>query len=137
MKATLLIFGLIFGIAAASAQEVPAGKLGHPLGTYLRIEGVRADGFKTGGHPLLGHTINGKKREKPIAVWVENVESLLTEGRCILRGYETGRMIGTPPAEIDAAREAGKEMSVPQAAWQFRRYFIVKSVVEPKSLKLQ
>lgn len=135
MKNVLLVIALVgFCLKAAVAEDgVPAGKLGHPMGTYLRIEGVRAE-QKMWGFPLHVDTMNGKKLEKPIEVWVSNVD-LPKDARCILRGYETGSMIGTPPAVVEAAKEDGKDVTLPQAGWQFHRVFIVLSVVEPKDLK--
>jgi hypothetical protein len=117
----------------AQAQDIPDGGLGHPLGTYLTIEGVRAEQLMW-GFPMRVDTVNGKKLEKQIEVWVSNVD-LPKDARCILRGYETGSMIGTPPAVIEAAKEDGKDVTLPQVGWQFHRVFIVLSVVEPKDLK--
>lgn len=134
MRSAVLSFVLTCVIASASAQEVPAGRLGHPLGTYLKIEGVRIEGPKTGGRTLLVDTVNGRKLAPPTDVAVENVESLPASTRCILRGYETGGMVGLPPAVEKAAKEEGKSVNLPQAGWQFRRWFVVTSVVEPKDL---
>ena len=133
MRASLFSLVLMLCIGHAQAEDIPTGKLGYPLGTYLRIEGVRAE-QNMWGFPLRVDTVNGKKLDKPIEVWVSNVD-LPTDGRCILRGYETGSMIGTPPAAIEAAKEDGKDLNLPQAGWQFHRVFIVLSVVEPKDLK--
>jgi len=136
MKIALLVFVLVFGVTAVKAQEIPAGRLGHPLGTYLTVEGVRAEkGMKVGVNTLLVDTLNGKKLDIPIGIWVENVDSLPKDTRCILRGYETGSMVGLPPAVREAAKEEGKEIGGPQVTWQFRRYFVATSVVEPKDLK--
>ena len=137
MKIAFLISVLAFGVTAGKAQDVPAGRLGHPLGTYLTVEGVRVEGPKTGGRTLLVDTLNGKKLDIPVGIGVENVASLPQNGRCIFRGYETGSMVGIPPAVVEAAKEEGKTISLPQAGWQFRRYFIVTSVVEPRDLKKQ
>jgi len=134
MKTSLLLL-FVLAVSLAKAQDVPAGRLGFPLGTYLRIEGVRVDGPKYGGRTLLVDSINGKKLDTPIDVGIENVDSLPKDKRCILRGYETGQMIGTPPAVEQAAKEDGKVITLPQAGWKFHRYFIVISVVEPKDLK--
>ncbi len=135
MKNVSLIIALLsLCLNAAFAEDgVPAGKLGHPLGTYLRIEGVRAE-QNMWGVPLRVDNINGKKLEKPVEVWVSNVD-LPKDERCILRGYETGSMIGTPPAVIEAAKEEGRDVTLTQAGWQFHRVFIVLSVIQPKNLK--
>ena len=94
------------------------------------IEGVRAEDGKVGVNTLLANTVNGKKLDTPIGIWVENVEALPKGTRCILRGYESGRMIGVPAAVAEK-----EHIPLPQARWQFFRFFIVTSVVEPKDLK--
>ena len=135
MKHLILIVAFVFGLTIAEAQDTPSGRLGHPVGTYLTIEGVRAEKGKVGVNTLVVDTVNGKKLDTPIGVWIENVAALPKDTRCTLRGYESGKMIGTPPAEFEAAREAGKDITMPQAEWQFFRYFIVTSIIEPKDLK--
>src|SRR5207237_636136 len=99
---------------AAGARE-PGGLLGHPLGSYLTVEGVRAEQGKVGVRTLLVDSINGRRLPKPVALWVENLD-LPPQQRCTLKGYETGRMIGTPPAVFEAAREQGTAVGAPQAA---------------------
>jgi hypothetical protein len=132
MMRTLLVIAalVVSSLAAAKADDIPSGRLGYRLGTYLTIEGVRAETFKAGVNTLLVDTVNGKKLDTPLGIWIENVESLPKATRCILRGYESGRMIGIPHGV--AAKE---NLPLPQAAWQFFRYFLVTSVVEPKELK--
>lgn len=114
------------------APILPMGRLGYPLGQYLTIEGVRADGFKTGTRTLLIDTVSGKKRPRPIELWIDNLKSdgLPSDERCIFKGYETGRMIGIPPsvAEAEALRS--------QAAWQFQHAFIVTTVVAPEGVEI-
>jgi len=131
MKAAFLLTVMtVLSLMAAKADDVPNGKLGRPLGTYLTIEGIRAEKGKVGVNTLLVDTVNGKKLDNPIGIWVENVESLPKNTRCILRGYESGRMIGVP---FEVAEK--EHIPLSQAAWQFFRDFIVTSVVEPKGLK--
>jgi hypothetical protein len=134
MKTALALL-LVLGLGFAKAQDIPTGKLGFPLGTYLRVEGVRVDGPKYAGRTLLVETVNGKKLDTPMDIGIENVDSLPKVTRCILRGYEMGQMIGTPPAVVQAAKEEGKVIPHPQAGWKFYRYFVVLSVVEPEDLK--
>lgn len=110
-------------------DDIPKGRLGHPLGTYLTIEGVRAEAGKVGTRTLLVDTINGKKLDRPIGIWIDNVASLPKGERCIFRGYESGKMIGVPD---EVAR--AENLPPPQAAWQFCRYFIMTSVVQPEGL---
>ena len=133
----VLLVGLaLLGVqAAASDDGVCNGKLGFPLGTYLRIEGVRAEEGKGAPSILMVDTVNGKKLDTPIGIRIEKLDSLPRGPRCILRGYETGKMVGVPPAVIEAAKEEGKDVTVPQVDWYFYRSFVVLSIVEPKDLK--
>lgn len=110
---------------------IPSGRLGHPLGTYLTIEGVRMEKGKVGTRTLLVDTVNGQKLTEPVGVSIDNVKhpGLPKGTRCVIRGYESGEMIGVPFAVAKA-----ENIPLPQAAWQFRRYFIMTSVIEPKSL---
>jgi hypothetical protein len=110
---------------------VPMGKLGHPIGTYLKIEGVRAEGFKVGVNTLAVDKINGKTLDEPIGVWVENVDALLKGERCVLVGYESGKWIGSPP---DVIKSLGN-VALAQAPWHFYRFFLVISADEPRELK--
>lgn len=131
MKAALLTTALMLvPLTVLSADDIPAGRLTPTLGAYLTIEGARAEKGKVGVNTLLVDTVNGKKLDTPIGVWIENVAALPKGTRCIVRGYESGRMIGVP-GEV-ATKE---HMPIQQAEWQFYRYFIVTSVVEPKDLK--
>ena len=131
MKGAILFTALlILSLAASKADDIPTGRLGHRLGTYLTIEGVRSEQGKSGVRTLFVGAVNGKKLDTPIDIWVDNVDSLPKEARCILRGYESGRMIGVPE---DVAQK--EHIPLPQAAWQFYRYFIVTSVVEPTDMK--
>lgn len=113
-------------------RDIPLGKLGYPLGTYLTMEGIRMEKGKVGTRTLLVDTINGKKLPSPVPIWIDNVRNpgLPKDTRCVFRGYESGKMIGVPN---EAAEK--EQISVPAAAWQFFRYFVVTSVVEPENLK--
>ena len=117
-----------FLCAAHASDDIPQGRLGHPLGTYLTVEGVRAESGKVGVQTLLVDTINGKKLDEPMGIWIDNVE--LPHGqRCIIRGYESGKMIGLP---FEVAK--AENIPLPQAGWQFFRYFIMTSAVQPEGL---
>jgi len=116
---------------------VPIGRLGFPIGSYLTIEGRRAEGFKTGVSTLLLDSINGKRPNSPLEIWIDNVVLPPPEFRCTLKGYEMVRMIGTPPAVEQAAKEAGKEITYPQAAWQVFVYFVALSDVMLKDTVLK
>jgi hypothetical protein len=113
----------------------PRGVFGD-LGEYQTIEGVRVNGTFTGNSTLLVDTVGGKKLDKPVSIWVENLE-LPAKKRCVLKGYELGRMIGTPPAVLAAAKEKGKSIIAVQAAWQWQPYFVALVVVEPEGLEIQ
>lgn len=110
-------------------DDIPAGKLGFPLGTYLMIEGETAKtGFKVNPTcTLVVDTVNGKKLDKPTeVVFAELKGSLPQTGRIIVRGYESGKMIGLPS---EVARK--ENLPEPQAGWQFYRYFVITSWVQP------
>ena len=110
--------------------EPPVGLLGYRIGSYLTIEGVRAEEGKVGSRTLLVDKINAFKLEKPLAIWIENLD-LPAAKRCVIKGYETGQWIGTPQ---EVCLAAGK---CPQAAWQFKFYFIATSVAQPVDLQLK
>ncbi len=118
--------------ATQSDATLPPGRLGYPLGKYLTIEGIRLERGKVGTSTLLVDKINGQAVSSPFGVRIHNIDALPKGVRCVLNGYESGRMIGVP-------REVLKKenLSTPQALWQFSRYFIATSVVEPKDLKIK
>lgn len=91
------------------------------------------EGAKVGTQTLLVDTVNGQRLAEPVDVWIENVKppGLPKGTRCVIRGYESGRMIGVPPGLEKAENLHGDS----QAGWQFLRYFIITSVVEPKTLE--
>ena len=67
-----------------------------------------------------------------------SIENPLTQhGRVVIKGYESGKMIGTPPGAIEAAKEAGKDIALPQTGWQFYRFFVLTSWVQPKRAENQ
>ncbi len=116
------------------AGALPSGRLGHALGTYLTIEGARAEQGKVGTRTLTVDTVDGMRLAPAVGVRLENIKDpgLPPGVRCVVRGYESGRMIGLPEAVAAAER-----MGTPQAGYQFSRYFIVTSVVEPESLETE
>jgi hypothetical protein len=97
--------------------EAPIGRLGYRIGSYLTVEGIRADGPKTGVHTLLVDKIGDYKLREVIGIWIENTE-LRTGGRCFVKGYESGGWIGVPP---EVERATGLQA---QAAWQFYFTFL-------------
>lgn len=118
--------------SSLSKPAMPLGRLGYPLGKYLTIAGVRAERGKVGVNTLLVDKVDGQDVSPPIGLWVENVDGLPAGIRCVLNGYESGKMIGLPHEVAEK-----EKIPYPQAAWQFYRYFIVTSVVEPKDLKMK
>jgi hypothetical protein len=117
--------------------EMPIGSLGAPLGDYLTIEGTRAPkDDKNDACTLRVDTVNGKKLASPVDIWIDNIEDLPERGRCILKGYETVRTVGIPPAVEEAAKEKGQDIAAPQR-WSILLYFVPTSVVSPETLKLR
>ena len=127
----------------------PGGLLRDQLGTYLTIEGVKAEGGKIETGTLLVDAVNGKNLEQPISVvirgaYVDNHNlqpaglDLPAQQRCGFKGFESGEMIGVPPAVRAAAAEQGwKEVPMSPAPWQWRPYFVALIVVEPEGLELR
>ncbi len=101
------------------------GRLGFPLGTSVRIAGVRKTGFKVGNYTLAVDSVNGEPLATPVAVRVDDLgrAGLPPAIRCVFEGYETGRVIGCKSPHQ-------------QAAHQFYRVFIVTEVVEPSSVEV-
>ncbi len=111
--------------------EPPIGILGYRIGSYLTVEGIRAETGKGGIRTLLVDTINGYKLDEPVGIGIENVD-LPSHERCVIKGYETGRWIGTPD---EVLRATGTPP--PQAGWKFQFYFLATSVEQPKNLKIK
>lgn len=116
----------------------PGGNLSNDVGRYLTIEGVVYDGSgKVESNSLVVDTVNGKKLEKSAIVLIKNVRLPLKE-RCVLKGYELGEMIGSPPALREAVEEqGGKYEEQSSAVWRWRPYFIVLSAAKPDGLMKQ
>ena len=136
----LVIVALVSSGIAWGQSDVPSGKLGFPLGTYLTVEGQAAKaGFKVNPTcTLVVDTVNGKRLEQPVSIIVENLNiknPLPQNSRVVIKGYESGKMIGTPPGAIEAAKEAGRDIALPQAGWQFYRFFVLTSWVHPERTK--
>ena len=123
---------LVAACLVGQAEPLPSGKLGHPLGTYLTIQGVRAEKGKVNPTcTLLVDTVNSNKLEAPVSIVVESLGDCYfpADTRIDIRGYESGRMIGLP-YEVAKA----ENIPLPQAGWQFFRFFVMTSCVEPKEL---
>ena len=118
--------------ARAALQRTPDGSLGFPLGTYLSIEGFRTEGVNLGPPTLRVERIGDKACAPPIILPIDyGLRFELPRGvRCVLRGYESGRMVGIPGAVAEAER-----LPLQQTVWHFFRHFVVTSIVEPESLR--
>jgi hypothetical protein len=116
--------------------DVPIGSLGHPLGDYLTIEGLRLDGPKAGASTFRAEAVNGQKLPEPIGIWIDNLD-LPGGERCKIKGYETVRMIGKAPARCEAEKEEGRPTRLPQAAWQVQLYFVALRVIAPEGLRIR
>ena len=126
----------------------PGGILSDQLGVYRTIEGFKLEGGKVETGTLLVDAVDGKKLDKPITLLIRgavvaehNLQpadlSLPARQRCILRGFESGEMIGLPPAVSAAAEEQGwNEVPMSPALWRWRPYFVALVVIEPKGLEL-
>jgi len=116
----------------------PGGYLSNDVGKYVTIEGVLYDGNeKVESNSLVVETVNGRKLETPAIVLIKNVR-LPRRERCVLKGYELGEMIGSPPALREAAEENGEKYEEQSAAlWRWRPYFIVLSAAKPAGLMQQ
>jgi hypothetical protein len=123
-------------IKKPGADPPAIGRLGVPLGQLVLLEGARAEGPKTGVRTFKIEKIDGKALTSPVSIRVDNVD-LPKDARCVLRGYETIRMIGSPPAYEQFARLKDEPPpNVPQAAWQIFSSFVALEAVEPKSLEI-
>ena len=131
----------------ASGPRQPGGLLTDHTGKYLTIEGVKAEGGKLESNTLLVDTVDGKKLDKPVqlVVHVEYIKdhnlrrasfNLPSRQRCVFKGYESGEMVGVPPAVYTAAKEQGwKEVPMSPGHWHWRPHFVALIVVEPKEPK--
>ncbi|MBI5362506.1 MAG: hypothetical protein HZA53_04950 [Planctomycetes bacterium] len=125
---SLLVLASCAGPRAHEGDRVPAGLLGFPIGTYLQLEGVRAEHGKVGERTLRVERVGGRALPHPVGIWIENL-SLPAGEPCVLSGYESGRWIGLP-TEVRIAEHLEEH----QAMWQFQRYFIATSVQAPPAL---
>lgn len=81
------------------------GKLAHPLGTVVTVEGEVIDGTKLRMKSLEGVTllqisaVNSQKLPEPCAFrfdWFATADAKKLKGRVKLVGFETGRFVGLP-----------------------------------------
>lgn len=102
----------------AVTPRQPGGILSDELGVYRTIEDVRSEGGKVETGTLLVDTVDGKKLDKQIPLVIrgavvvdQNLQPAILRipagQRCVLKGFESGEMIGVPPAVSTAAEEQG------------------------------
>jgi hypothetical protein len=131
MSKTLVSVLLVVAASVGWTGDIPDGKLGFALGTYLTIQGkAHKGGPKVNPtSTLVVDTVNGKGLEHPSAVIIEPLVGILPQsGRIVVKGYETGRMVGGLPPGVPRVKGATE----PQAVWQFYRTFVITSWAQPK-----
>ncbi|NVM24168.1 MAG: hypothetical protein HWN68_20610 [Desulfobacterales bacterium] len=118
------------GASFTNLGNPPTGRLGHPIGSYLTIEGYRSDKGKNPNCYVIDK-VNGAKLERPVRVWVENLKLPRPEPstRCVINGHETFRWWGQPE-EVRAAE--GWEQA--QHSFQPGFFFRATSVKKPANL---
>jgi len=117
------------------AHTVPSGLLGHPVGTYLTIEGVA--GQTKGGIRVLVEAVNGQPLNSEIYIHVNSIY-VTQKTRCKIKGYETGVMAGEPPAFTQSGAKSDPKWQRTQLnKWQFWRYFVPMSIDYPEELSKQ
>ena len=114
----------------------PVGRLGFPIGTYLRIEGHRyiptQPPFKIVGRMLLVDKVQGKRLDVPVKLQIKNadIDSLDVKTRCVLNGYEAGVWAGSP-------ENLPPDTPAESTVFHFHPYFVVISVKAPKGLQIK
>jgi hypothetical protein len=141
---TMTVFMLAVAMSCSAVEAFarwPTGRLGEEVGTFLTIEGERqlAGGLVPRGpgkdpRRLLVDKVNGVKLPHPVPIVLDNA-LLEVETRYVLRGYETGQMIGDPPG-IEKEQAYMRKKPPNQAFWSFHTSFIVTSVVEPAGVEI-
>lgn len=114
----------------------PTGRLGFPIGTYLKIEGHRykptKPPLKVQARTILIDTVQGKQLDIPIKLSIKNVDTDFLEigTRCVFNGYESGVWVGSP-------EDLPPGTPVESTKFHFHSYFVVVSVEAPKGLKVK
>ena len=119
----------------SSSTTRPMGRLGLPIGTYVKIEGHPYKPTKPGkahANILVVDTVQGKKLDSPVELHTKNVaiDSLQTEVRCVLKGYESGAWVGSPEGLAPGT-------PVQQTVFHFHHLFVVTSVEAPKEIEMK
>ena len=122
--------------AVSSSASRPIGKLGYPLGTYLRIEAhpyrPTTPPLKVLSGTMLVNAVRDERLETPIKLVVRNLDlsSVSPDTPCVINGYESGAWVGSPE---------GLPPGTPTEStrFHFHNYFVVTSVDAPKELAQQ
>ena len=119
-------------LAYPAVTDSPPGRLGHPIGTYLRIECYREASKNPETYRVV--RVNDRELEESRHVWIENLALPRVESgvRCIINGYERIEWMGEP-AEV--SRAEGRDGS--QLVFQPVFLFHATSIIEPAELKLR
>jgi hypothetical protein len=124
------------GAKVAVGPRQPGGLLRDQLGEYLTIEGVRAEGGKIETGTLLVDTVDGKKLDKPVPILIHNLRDVPAKQRCVLKGYESGGMIGVRRRSSLYQEQGRTDVNPSPFPWQWRPYFVALIAVEPKGLEI-
>jgi hypothetical protein len=131
----ILLMGADAGGQKVSVADVQtgrvalAGHLGSPLGTFVNIEGTREERPIKSANPMRVDTVDGKRLATPVVLEIQGVKELPKGERCVLRGYETGTMAGSPLDPLV------NYTSVPQQNYHLAVWFEVTEVKEPATLE--
>jgi hypothetical protein len=107
-------------VGEVGGRYVLVGQLGHPIGTYLTLEGTTPAVAKDAR--LLVDTVDGRRLSRPVSVELRQARGLPANGRVVLRGFEDCGMIGS---RFDPADAPGGE---PQAHFRFDSWIEVFSI---------
>ncbi len=112
--------------------SIPMGLLGHPIGTYLRIEGVRGGDKNPSTYRI--DKVNGQPLAEPVLVWIENLALPRPDPsvQCVINGYEFIEWIGEPAEASRAEGRLEAQMGF-QKVWRFH----ATSIVQPGSLSIR
>ncbi len=121
----------------ASMERPPSGMLTDAIGQLITVEGMMPDdaiGKKNGSARFRVDTVNGVRLENPRRVRVQGME-IPRNIRCVLKGYETGEMVGTPPAVAQAAADLGKNYSDQRqmSGYGWATHFVALILVAPSA----
>lgn len=138
------------GRSLRESGQMPIGRLGFPLGTYLEIEGRRAPATQQGisqqaqarhtlGNRLSVIQVNGRLLKTPVIVEFDARDfnaAKYGDQQFVLKGYETGACAGRPE-EIPEFKDAPVPALAGALTWRFADHFKVTSIVLPTGAALE